>query len=240
MKRFWVWLAMLLATVVLAVFVSGIVEFLGVKAYGASVPDTKIVIDVPRHQLSLYRDNKLVKTYPVAVGKPDTKSPRGEFTITQKAIWGDGFGTRWMRISVPWGIYGIHGTNKPWTVGTVASHGCFRMRNHDVEQLYASVAIHTPVIIEGYAPFANIRRPMAPRSIGQDVVELQRLLRLAKVYSGPMEGVYTSDVEEAVKKFQTLVGVSPTGTASLETVKKLQEYTKQAGLKFRYLAAAFR
>ena len=236
MKRLWAFLAAFAAVIVLGVVIAGMVEFSGAEAFGASTPETKIVIDVPDHRLSLYRDNKLLRVYPVAVGKPHTKSPRGEFYITQKAIWGDGFGTRWMRISVPWGIYGIHGTNKPWSVGTVASHGCFRMLNRDVEQLYALVSIHTPVVIEGYAPFTSIRRPLAPRSIGQDVVELQRLLRLAKVYSGPLAGIYTVDVEEAVKKFQTLVGVSPTGTATLETVKKLQEFTRQEGLKPRYLA----
>ncbi|MCL6564051.1 MAG: L,D-transpeptidase, partial [Firmicutes bacterium] len=79
---------------------------------------TRIVINVSQRRLYLYRGSELLGDYPVAVGKPNTRSPRGEFVITQKAVWGDGFGTRWMRISVPWGIYGIHGTNKPWTVGT--------------------------------------------------------------------------------------------------------------------------
>ena len=236
MKRAWISLAALVASVVLCVFISGLIELSGSLAYGASPPDIKVVINVPEHRLFLYRNHNVLKVYPVAVGNPHTQSPRGEFTITQKAIWGDGFGTRWMRISVPWGIYGIHGTNKPWTVGTVASHGCFRMLNRDVEQLYSLVSIHTPVIIEGYVPFTRIRRPISPRAIGQDVVELQRLLRLGQVYSGPLEGVYTDHVESAVKKFQTIVGLSPTGKATLEMVKKLQEYTHQEGLKPRYLA----
>jgi peptidoglycan hydrolase-like protein with peptidoglycan-binding domain len=111
------------------------------------------------------------------------------------------------------------------------------MLNRDVEQVYALVSVGTPVIIKGYEPFASIRRPLAPRTIGQDVVELQRQLQLAGVYGGPWSGVYTGDVERAVQKFQTLVGLNPSGIATLETVKKLGEYTHQNMLKPRYLTA---
>lgn len=229
-------LLVVLAGALVWLVVSGLSELAGTtRAAETSNVHTKIVISVPKHKLYLYRNDKLFQTYPVAVGKPVTKSPRGEFYITQKAVWGDGFGTRWMRISVPWGIYGIHGTNKPWSVGTVASHGCFRMLNRDVEQVYSLVSLHTPVIVEGYEPFTKIRRALHPRSIGQDVVELQRQLRLAKVYPGPLSGVYTSEVEQAVQKFQTIVGLDPTGIATLETETKLKEYTHQQDLKPRYL-----
>lgn len=206
---------------------------------GGSVPvaaaSKHIVINVPEHRLYLYANNQVVESFPVAVGKPHTKSPRGEFVITQKAIWGDGFGTRWMRISVPWGIYGIHGTNKPWTVGTVASHGCFRMFNRDVEKLYAQVSVGTPVTIEGYTPTARIIRTLKTGQLGQDVVELERMLRLANVYSGRLDGLYTASVVEAVRKFQAVVGQEPTGIADKATVAKLAEYTEQAGLTPRYL-----
>ena len=233
MRRYWHFFALALA--VLWILGSGVSELSGSRAFGASTVHAKIVINVPQHRLYLYRNDKLFQAYPVAVGKPPTPSPRGEFHITQKAIWGDGFGTRWMRISVPWGIYGIHGTNKPWSVGTVASHGCFRMLNRDVEQVYALVSVNTPVIITGYEPFTRIRRALHPRSIGQDVVELQRLLRLAHVYPGTLSGVYTSAVEDSVKKFQVMVGEEPNGIASLSTIRKLQDYTRQQNLKPRYL-----
>ncbi|WP_243239244.1 L,D-transpeptidase family protein [Sulfobacillus harzensis] len=213
---------------------------LGMVAHTARAQSihTKIIINVLKRRLYLYRNNHLFQVYPVAVGKPSTPSPRGEFTIIQKAVWGDGFGTRWMRISTPWGIYGIHGTDKPWSVGTVASHGCFRMYNRDVEQVYTLVKVGTSVIVEGITPYTRIRRPLKPGTIGQDVVELQRLLRLAKVYRGSLSGVYNSDVEAAVKKFQEMVGVSPTGSASLETTKKLLEYTHQTAEKPGYLTRA--
>ncbi|MBX5466008.1 MAG: L,D-transpeptidase family protein [Firmicutes bacterium] len=196
-------------------------------SHGAPPPATAthIVIDVAARRLTLYRGAAPIATWPVAVGKPNTPSPRGEFVITQKAIWGDGFGTRWMRISVPWGIYGIHGTNKPWTVGTVASHGCFRMYNRDVEALYDQVQIGTPVTVVGPTPYATIRRTLTPGRLGQDVVELERLLRQAGVYPGPLEGLYTDAVTEAVRRFQAMTGLSPTGIADAATVERLKAFT---------------
>jgi lipoprotein-anchoring transpeptidase ErfK/SrfK len=46
------------------------------------------------------------------------------------------------------GTYGIHGTNRPSSIGTAASYGCFRMRNEDVLDLYARVPEGTPVIVQ--------------------------------------------------------------------------------------------
>lgn len=198
----------------------------------------RIVINVVERRLYLYHGNTLVHTYPVAVGRPATPTPRGEFVITQKAVWGDGFGTRWMRFSAPWGIYGIHGTNKPWSVGTVASHGCVRMYNRDVEQLYALVSVGTPVDIVGPTPYARIRRVLRPGAIGQDVIELQRQLRLAGTYGGRLDGVYTPAVAEAVRRFQEKLGRPATGEADLQTVEALAAATGQAGQPARYLVPA--
>ena len=44
-------------------------------------------------------------------------------------------------------IYRIHGTNEPWTIGTNISSGCIRMRNEDVEDLYARAPVDTKVIV---------------------------------------------------------------------------------------------
>ncbi len=43
--------------------------------------------------------------------------------------------------------YGIHGTNKPETVGQAVSHGCVRMRNEDIERLFEMVPVGTPVFL---------------------------------------------------------------------------------------------
>lgn len=232
------WLVMMVAAALtLAAMGTGMFGVWHTSAHAERIR-TKIVINVLERKLYLYRNNKLFQVYPVAVGTPSTPSPRGEFQITQKAVWGDGFGTRWMRISTPWGIYGIHGTDKPWSVGTVASHGCFRMYNRDVEQVYALVRVGTPVTVEGLTPYVRIRRPLKAGAIGQDVVELQRELRLAHVYRGPLSGVYGPDVTSAVTRFQQMVGLPPTGSASLDTTKKLAEYTHQSQEKPGYLSRA--
>jgi lipoprotein-anchoring transpeptidase ErfK/SrfK len=41
----------------------------------------------------------------------------------------------------------IHGTNHEEAIGTPASHGCIRMRNADVAELYEMVAEGTPVFV---------------------------------------------------------------------------------------------
>jgi lipoprotein-anchoring transpeptidase ErfK/SrfK len=43
--------------------------------------------------------------------------------------------------------YGIHGTNRPDSIGTAASSGCFRMHNSDVIDLYSRVSLGTPVVV---------------------------------------------------------------------------------------------
>jgi lipoprotein-anchoring transpeptidase ErfK/SrfK len=46
------------------------------------------------------------------------------------------------------GEYAIHGTNRPELIGGFVSHGCIRMYNSDIRELYRLVAVGTPVIVE--------------------------------------------------------------------------------------------
>jgi lipoprotein-anchoring transpeptidase ErfK/SrfK len=43
--------------------------------------------------------------------------------------------------------YRIHGTDAPWTVGQDVSHGCIRMYNNDVIDLYDRVPVGTKVVV---------------------------------------------------------------------------------------------
>jgi hypothetical protein len=43
--------------------------------------------------------------------------------------------------------YALHGTDKPESIGRSVSHGCVRLRNEDIEQLYQMVSVGTPVFI---------------------------------------------------------------------------------------------
>jgi len=107
-----------------------------------------ITINVSNHSLTLYKDNKVFKTYRVAVGKPSTPTPKGTFRIINKAVNPGGpFGARWMGLNAPNGDYGIHGTNNPSSIGKNVSNGCIRMYNKDVIEVFNLVSVGTVVKI---------------------------------------------------------------------------------------------
>ena len=126
----------------------------------------QIIVDLGDLQLYLYRDGKLVRSYPVAVGQPAYPTPTGTYAVVNMQMnptwlppnsdWAkdakpippgatNPLGTRWIGTSAP-GV-GIHGTPDDASIGTYASHGCIRMHIPDVEDLYARVVIGMPVII---------------------------------------------------------------------------------------------
>ena len=45
------------------------------------------------------------------------------------------------------GQYAIHGTNNPRSIGRFGSHGCIRMYNSDIMDLYNRVSLGTPVVV---------------------------------------------------------------------------------------------
>ena len=184
------------------------------KAYGGekqlSVENKgnyNILVDLTELKLYLIiKDtNEIVKTYPVAGGKPSTPSPIGTWKIIGKATnWGAGFGTRWMRLNVPWGSYGIHGTNKPLSIGGADSLGCIRMLNKDVEDLYDRVDFGTTVVIYGgpYGLLVNNFRTLVPGDRGPDVYEVQKRMKDKGYYSESLDGVYGDSMKGQVIKFR--------------------------------------
>lgn len=107
-----------------------------------------ITVNVAARRLTLFKEGKLFKTYPIAVGKPSTPTPKGSFTIINKAHNPGGpFGARWLGLSAPNGDYGIHGTNNPSSIGKAVSNGCIRTYNNNIIELYNLVPIGTPVKI---------------------------------------------------------------------------------------------
>lgn len=97
--------------------------------------------------LKLLKNNVVIKEYPVAVGKPATPTPKGNFYIIKKGLWGEQFGGYFMQLNVPYGTYGIHGTDKPWSIGQAVSNGCIRMYSSSAGELYSLITIGTPVKI---------------------------------------------------------------------------------------------
>jgi lipoprotein-anchoring transpeptidase ErfK/SrfK len=116
-------------------------------------PARRIVVSIPDRKLAVIEAGNVVKIFPTAVGAPKSPSPAGCFTVVQRipdpTWYGKGkvvppgkanpVGTRWIGLSIKG--YGIHGTNAPASIGRNVSHGCIRMRNHDVEQLFEMVSI---------------------------------------------------------------------------------------------------
>ena len=185
--------------------------------------ETRILINLYAHQLTVLINGKPHKTYPVAVGKKQTRSPLGEWKIVSKGIWGNGFGTRWMGLNIPWGIYGIHGTNKPWSIGTAASHGCFRMYNRDVEEIYRMVSVGTPVDVVGdhYLFYAKLPGTYKKGNRSQGVVTIQLRLKQLGYLNSRADGIFGSETENAVKIFQRLHGLPESGTVDTQTKNAL-------------------
>jgi lipoprotein-anchoring transpeptidase ErfK/SrfK len=86
-----------------------------------------------------------------AVG--DKRTPEGAFRICQKlrlSRKGGPFGPYFIRLDTRtqgWEGIGIHGTNRPETIGMKATAGCIRMRNHDLAELFTLLPLGTLVTI---------------------------------------------------------------------------------------------
>lgn len=96
-------------------------------------------------ELFFYNDMDFLH-WPVAIGKAQTPTPCGRWYVINKKILPQGvYGTRWLGLNNP--SYGIHGTNRPDSIGSAVSMGCVRMHNAHIERLFPQVAINTPVVI---------------------------------------------------------------------------------------------
>ena len=105
-----------------------------------------ITVPLSNRQLTLFKNDKIIKTYPIAVGRILHQTPIGDFIVINKAPNPGGpFGTMWMSLSKK--HYGIHGTNDPSSIGKAVSKGCIRMYNHDVNELASTIPIGTLVKI---------------------------------------------------------------------------------------------
>lgn len=120
-----------------------------------------VLIQKKTHRLHLILNDHSVYSFPIATGRGDL-TPVGEFRVVTKVIkpyylpkqiaGGDPnnpLGTRWLGLSVGNGYkYGIHGTNRPTSIGYSVSSGCVRMRNSDVEFVYRHLPLLSRVVIE--------------------------------------------------------------------------------------------
>jgi lipoprotein-anchoring transpeptidase ErfK/SrfK len=129
---------------------------------------TYITVSKADTKLRFWKNLKLVKAYPVAVGQPAWPTDNGLFAIQTKQVnptwsvpnssWAGSLAgqvipggspnnplkARWMGFN---GGQGIHGTAEVGSLGTAASHGCIRMLVPDVIELYRKVDVGTPVFV---------------------------------------------------------------------------------------------
>lgn len=182
------------------------------KARRANVPaGAWIWIDIPQKSLTLYEGTEVKKRYTIATGTGDTPSPIGTFSINSR-FSGDlgGFGTRFLGLNVPWGQFGIHGTNKPGSIGSNASHGCIRMFVKDSEELYGLAPNGTKVVIQGgpYGLLDSSLRTLRPGDRNSHVAAVQRrLYTLGYYHTAWADGIYGQGTQAAVRRARKALGL---------------------------------
>ncbi|MEO0491269.1 MAG: L,D-transpeptidase [Cyanobacteria bacterium J06659_2] len=125
----------------------------------------RLVLRLSDRRVYVYRGDELEASFPVAVGRAGWETPTGEFEVfsmVEEPGWTNPFtnevmppgpdnplGDRWIAFwSDGNNLIGFHGTPSRDSVGRAASHGCVRLYNEDVRQLYAMVEVGTIVVIE--------------------------------------------------------------------------------------------
>lgn len=141
--------------------------FLDAAAAQDPEPDSKavsgrlVLVSLADRQLAVIHDGNVIAKFAVAVGAADSPSPVGQFRIVNRisnptyyrpgTVIPSGknnpIGSRWVGLSQ--NGYGIHGTNAPRSIGHAASHGCIRLRNRDMEKLFALLRVGDVVEIHG-------------------------------------------------------------------------------------------
>lgn len=135
------------------------------SSYNSVAEPIRLEISLSRRQVTVYQGNTSVKNYPIAIGRSGWETPAGNFQVlemlknptwihplTGKSIQGGSpenpLGHYWIGFWTDGKNWvGFHGTPDPSSVGKAASHGCIRMYNKDVEELFQSVHVGTPVTV---------------------------------------------------------------------------------------------
>jgi len=125
-----------------------------------AVLDYAIFVDLSDRQLRLEQSDEVVLETEVAVGSPHNPTPTGSYFVTDivqladpGGPWGpfalglSAFSDTITEFNGGNGIIGIHGTNRPASIGEPVSLGCVRVPNEIATQLADLVKLGTPVEI---------------------------------------------------------------------------------------------
>lgn len=124
-----------------------------------------LVVKLGQRRVYLYRGDRLLAKYPIAIGKRGWETPTGSFQVLSKEknpvfksfrtgqlIYpgsDNPLGVRWIGIWTDGKTQlGFHGTNQEELLGQAVSHGCIRMRNQDVTAMFDQVNLGTTVVVE--------------------------------------------------------------------------------------------
>jgi L,D-transpeptidase ErfK/SrfK len=200
-----------------------------------------------------------VLTYPVSVGRGDWQTPLGDTRIVRKdqnPAWrppesiraehaargdylpeyvppgpGNPLGEFALRLALPG--YLIHGTNKPWGIGMQVTHGCLRLYPEDIDSLFRSVSVGTPVHLVSQATKVGWREgqlylEVHPAFDKPDVAETTSLTPLVRaVLSAKGRPPSSRDVDwdfvyaTAQRASGIPVRVSRASTVSRQSIRKL-------------------
>lgn len=125
--------------------------------------DPFIIVNKSSNQLAFIKEDEVKKIRSVATGSSKELTPEGMFTIIVKAenpyyrkknIEGgtkdNPLGTRWIGFDAKdtdGRTYGLHGTNRPDSIGQYITAGCVRLHNEEIEALFNEVPIGTRILI---------------------------------------------------------------------------------------------
>lgn len=190
-------------------------------------PSKLLHIDGGRCLLHVLENGHVQESHPIAVGAPDTPTPIGYWQIISRDVQSQGlFGTRWLGLNIPFGCYGIHGTDRPASLGKRVTHGCIYMVNSGLEKLFPRIPIGTPVVISGKAINGRLLQPSTLP--GLDIQYVQEKLQKLAIYRGDAHGRYTPATAAAVASFQERAGLNVTGIVGPETYEALQKIYDEA------------
>lgn len=146
--------------VMLPIRPNGSTGWIPVEMVELYVVEGEIVVDLKERRLTYYRGGKEVLSSEVGIGSRTHPTPSGTFFVTDRVTVTDSnsaWGPHALGLSARSdviteynggdGIVGIHGTNRPGSIGKASSLGCIRLPNHVITELHALVPIGTPVVI---------------------------------------------------------------------------------------------
>jgi len=125
--------------------------------------DPFVIVNKTKNELAFIKENKVQTVVSVGTGKTQELTPEGLFTITVKAKepffrrgnipGGDPknpLGARWIGFDAKdtdGRTYGIHGTNKPASIGKYVSQGCIRSQNEVISSLFPLIPLGTKILV---------------------------------------------------------------------------------------------